>query len=165
VDRKRLIAGGGLLVFLMILFVSGASFLNEWRSKPGEVANRAPLPGLGYCSAQQSRPCILSFQLHPGGGMVMNILARGYSQEFYVKVRQAQQEYIYECKKTERYSIQVTCTGETLPVGEALSFRIISSAENTTLAEGSFPVIGLALATPEVYLTPTYVPAFDRPPK
>jgi hypothetical protein len=97
--------------------------------------------------------------------MIINILTDGRSADFYVKVEQGERETIYECQKVEGLSTNLACTGEKLPVGEALSFVIVSSEEDIALAEGTFPIIGLAIATPEIFVTPTFIPAFDRPPK
>lgn len=94
--------------------------------------------------------------------MVINILVHGSSPDFYVKIKRETGEHVYECEKAKTYSINVYCTGDTMPAGETLSFLLISTKENATLAEGSFPIIGLALATPEVYRTPT---PFHREPR
>ena len=154
-----------LVLILSIVCVSGASLLRkEWQSRQGRLGQREPLPGLAYCSSRQSRPCVLSFNHLPQGGMVINILAHGYSPDFFVKIEREGQEYIYECKKARRYSTTVTCTGQTLPVGEDLLFRLISIQDNLTLATGRFPIIGVALATPDVYFTPTPV-TVDRQPR
>ena len=165
-NRKQRIAGAILLDLLIILCIAGSILaLNEWESRQGIVAQREPLPGFGYCSASQSRPCILSFNSNPDGTMAINILAKGYSEDFYVKIRHAEDEHIYTCKKDEKYSIHVSCTGEALPVGETLSFLVISTGDNSVLAEGSFPIIGIALATPEIRITPTPISVFDNLPK
>jgi hypothetical protein len=164
VGRKQLIAGIVLFVVLMILCVSGSSIaLNEWKNRRGHVGHREPLPGLGYCSSKQIRPCILSFNLNPNGGMLINILVRGFSEDFYVKTKHKGSEYIYECKKNSQYSTHVSCTGKTMPIGEMFSFLIVSTEENVTLAEGSFSIVGLALATPEIAITPT--PLINHSPR
>jgi hypothetical protein len=122
------------------------------------------LPGFAYCSATDLRPCILSFNANPDGTIVINLLAKGYSEDFYLKIRREEDERSYTCKRARRYSTRVACTGAALPVGEALSFLVIATESNAILAEGTFPIIGLALATPEVYFTPTPI-LIDRPPK
>jgi hypothetical protein len=166
VDRKRWIARLAWLAVAAILFLSiSIIVLNEWKSRQGQVDHREPLPGFSYCSSKQIRPCILSFNLNPGGGMLINILANGSAPDFHVKIRHEERDYVYECTKAERYSIHVSCTGASLPVGETVSFLIVSTDENITLAEGSFPIIGMALATPNIAMTPTHIPSFDRPPK
>lgn len=165
-NRKFWIAGAILLVvILMIACISGARLLlNEWQSRPGRLGQREPLPGLAYCSPKQIRPCILSFHLNAEGGMVIDLLAHGYSPDFYVQIERQDSEYIYECRKARKYSTSVACTGQTLPVGEDLLFRVVSIEGNMTLAAGSFPIIGMALATPDVYFTPTPV-NIDRNPR
>jgi hypothetical protein len=165
VDRKRLSAGIALLAILIVLCIFGSNIVrNEWKSRQGQIGQREPLPGLGYCSSKQVRPCILSIDLSPGGDMLIDILVHGSSPDFYLKIEREGSEHMYECKKAESYSINVHCTGDILPAGETMSFLLISSAENSTLAEGSFPIIGLALATPDIAITPTPI-TIDRPPR
>lgn len=95
--------------------------------------------------------------------MVINILTDRSSPDFYIKIRSEAGEQMYECKRAREYSTHVTCMGESMPVGETLSFLILSKEENTTLAEGSFPIIGMALATPEISISPT--PFTHREPR
>jgi len=165
VDRKPWIAGIIFLVLVVLCISGGSLALNEWKSRQGQVGHREPLPGFTYCSSEQARPCILSFNLHPGGGMVIHILVNARLPNFYMKIKREEGEQFYECKKASRYSTQAACTGETMPVGETLSFLIISAEDHTTLAEGSFPIIGMAFATPEIYATPTPIPPIERPPR
>lgn len=96
---------------------------------------------------------------------MINILAKAYSPDFYMKIKREADEQFYECKKARRYSTQVACAGATMPVGQTMSFLIISAEDHTTLAEGSFAIIGMAFATPEIYATPTPIPPIERPPR
>lgn len=96
--------------------------------------------------------------------MLIDVLVHAASPDFYLKIKDEQREYIYECEKAKSYSINVHCTGNTMPVGKILSFSLISKEENITLAEGSFPIIGLALATPDIAMTPTPI-TIDHPPR
>ena len=59
------------------------------------------------------------------------------------------------CEKVNTFSTSVYCTGKALPVGEVLQFFIISLNEDVVLAQGNFPIIGMALAAPGDYLQPT----------
>ena len=89
--------------------------------------------------------------------MLVNVLTPGLSfPDFYLKIIHSKGENIYECEKVERFSTSVYCIGEAMRLGEVLQFMIISVDEEATLAEGSFAIIGLALATPEFAdLSPT----------
>ncbi len=163
-NRKQWIAGAVLLVVLMILCTYGSvTTLNKSKER-GSVGQREPLPDFGYCSSKEIKPCVSSFDLDPGGSMVISVLTNS-PENFYIKIKQAENELIYECTRAKEYSIQVSCQGEALPAGEMLDFLVISTSKNTTLAQGNFSIIGMALATPEIAITPTYVPAFDHRPR
>ena len=166
VHRKRLIVGTALLVAFMILCLSGSAVAwNEWKNRRGYVGYHEPLPGFAYCSSRQIKPCIVSISLNSSGGMVIDILVNNSLPDFYLKIRDEADEHFYDCQKTSWYSIHVSCTGEAMPVGKTLSFSLVSTRGSVTLAEGSFPIIGMALATPEIYFTPTPLSPFDRPPR
>jgi hypothetical protein len=166
VNRNRLIVGLVILaVFTTLVIIGSISLLRPWNSKPAETGQREPLAGLSYCSSDQIRPCVLSFSLDANGNMIINILADRQATNVYLKVRQGERETIYPCEKVEGISTSLACTGAKMPVGEAFSFVLVSTEEDIALAEGTFPIIGLGIATPEVFVTPTFVPAFDRPPK
>ncbi len=163
-DRKLLSTGLVSLV-LMILCIFGLFIvLNELKAKPGRIGYHDPLPDFGYCNSQQLRPCVLSFNLDPDGEMIINILTDSL-KGFYIKIIHEEAESMYACTRARQYSANVACRGEAMPIGETLSFFVISTEEDATLAQGSFPIIGMALATPEVAITPTYVPAFDHRPR
>ena len=164
-NQNRLSAG--LITFvavLLILVISGSVILiREWKSGQAQVGHRSPLPGLGYCSSKQITPCILSFNLDSHGNMVINMLTDGRSApNFYLKIQQDGGENIYKCQKVKGFSTSVACVGESMPVGEVFQFLMISTRDDTLLAQGSFPIIGLALATPEIFLTPTPLPPHYR---
>lgn len=166
VNRNRLIAGIVILAVFMALVLFGSIILlRQWNSRQAVTGQREPLQGLRYCSSNQTRPCILSFRLDATGNMIIDLLTDRRATNVYLRVRQDEHETIYKCQNVQGFSTNLACTGEKLPVGEAFSFVMVSTTNNLPLAEGTFPIIGLAIATPEIFVTPTYVPAFDRPPK
>lgn len=166
VNRNRLIAGFVILaVFTSLVIIGSVILIRSWNSKPAETGQREPLAGLSYCSSRQLRPCVLSFSLDENGNMIINMLADRQATNVYLKVRQGERETIYPCEKVQGFSSSLACTGAKMPVGEAFSFVVVSTEADIALAEGTFPIIGLGIATPEVFVTPTFVPAFDRPPK
>ena len=156
-NRNRAIAGVILLAILMILMLPGAVLLfREWQSRQARVDQRSPIPSLRYCSSKQVTPCILSFNLTPDGNMLVNLLTNSRSlTNFYLKIRHNQIENVYKCRRVKRFSSSVTCLGKAMPSGEVLEFLIVSINEDIVLAEGSFPIIGLAIATPAFALSPT----------
>jgi len=145
-----------LAVLIILVTVVSVSLFSNWNSRRGHVNQRTPLLSLGYCSTKQVKPCILSFTLDSDGSMSINIQIDSSSPpDFYLKVRQDEGESIYKCQKVKGFSTSVACIGKALPPGEVLQFLMLSTDEDILLAEGSFPIIGLAVATPEIVLTPT----------
>lgn len=155
-NRKQWITGTVLLILLAILCISGVMLAwNKWKGERGSIGQREVLPGIGYCSPRKIMPCILSFDLDSNGGMVVNVLVDVSTEDFYIKIRHKTGELLYECTRATEYSSHVTCTGKAAPVGEMLTFLLVSKEKDTTLAKGGFPIIGMALATPEINMTPT----------
>ena len=165
-NRNRLIVGlFTLAVFLTLAIFGSIILLRQWNSRQAEVSQREPLQSLGYCSSNPVRPCILSFRLNSRGRMVINVLIdRSAPRNFYLKIRQDRAESIYRCRKVADSSTNFSCRGERMPIGEPLQFLMLSTKKNTLLAEGSFSIIGLAIATPEIALPPT-PPVFNHPPR
>ena len=156
VNRNRLIVGLVILVVLMILMISGSAILlREWNGGQAKVGQRVPIPSLSYCSSNQVRPCVLSFNLDSDDKMLINMLIDRSSPGFYIKIKYGLGENIYPCGKSQGSSTSISCVGKAMPPGEILQFLLISKSKDITLAEGRFPIIGLALATPEVALSPT----------
>jgi hypothetical protein len=154
-----------LAVFMALILLGSITLLLEWNSRQPETGRREPLPSLSYCSSSQLRPCVLSFSLDTRENMVINILTDHRATNVYLKVKQGERENIYKCQTVEGFSSNLACSGEELPPGEAFSFLVVSAKDDIPFAEGTFPIIGLAVATPNIFVTPTFIPAFDRPPK
>jgi hypothetical protein len=165
VNHNRLIVGLVIFAAVIILMISGAVILlREWNGGQAKVSQRVPIPSLRYCSSDQARPCILSFHLDSDGNMLINMLIERSSPGFYVKINYPSGENIYQCRNTKGSSASVSCIGKAMPVGEVLQFLLISKKEDILLAEGRFPIIGLALATPEVATTPVSETPFTPMP-
>jgi hypothetical protein len=156
VNRNRLIAGGTILVFL-VLIIPGSIFLRkEWQSRQAQVEQREPLQGLGYCSPEQITPCIVSFSLDADSRMIVSVLTDGPSfPNFYLKIRHGKGENIYPCQRVKGFSTSVYCTGAVLPLGEVFQFFLLATNGDRVLAQGNFSIIGLALGTPEIFVSPT----------
>jgi len=152
VNRNRLIAGGALLVFLLILLPGSVLLRNEWKSRQASVNEREPVPDLGYCSSDPVTPCIVSFSLDADGQMLVNVMTEGTSYpNIYLKIRHSQGENIYPCRRVERFSTSVYCTGRTLSLGEIFQFFVLTANGDRLLAQGNFSIIGMAISTMDVF--------------
>ena len=148
-NRKRLILGASLAALLILLVVSGLTLFR--RGRPAQVDQRSPLQRLAYCSPDQVTPCIVSFSLDANGKMLVSLFTSGaFYPDFYLKIKQNGEQHIYSCQKASKFATSVYCTGAVLPLGQLFQFSIFSLREDVLLAEGDFPIIGLALGTPVV---------------
>ena len=155
VNRNRLILGISISIVLVIL-ISGLVLWRQSQRGQARVDQRFPLQGLKYCSPSPVTPCVVSFSLDAKGNMLVSFLTDGaFYPDFYLKIKAGKEEHIYVCEKVNTFSTSVYCTGKAMPVGEVLQFFIISLNEDVVLAQGNFPIIGMALAAPGDYLPPT----------
>jgi hypothetical protein len=155
VTQKRLILGISLVV-LLFLAIAGFVFFREWRRDQASVNKRYPLQALKYCSSSPVTPCVVSFSQDANGNMLVSFLTDGaFYPDFYLKITAGERNHIYVCEKANTLATSVYCTGKALPVGEVLQFYVISVNGDVVLAQGSFPIIGIALAGPDTFLSPT----------
>jgi hypothetical protein len=166
VSWNRSFVGLTILIASLIFLVSAPLIRREWERRQPGTGQRAPLPILRYCSPGGTRPCIEFFSLDPRGGMLIYLQSANLgSPEFNLKIRHAENEKLYVCRRTSWSSLQVTCTGEAMPVGQGLLLQVISKEDDTVLASGTLPIVGLGLATPHLATTPTAVPLFQHLPR
>jgi hypothetical protein len=157
VNRKRLILGTSISALFIILTISGLASFRDSQSKQARVDQRFPLRRLSYCSSDEVTPCIVSFSLGQDGDMIVSFLTTGaFYPDFYLKIKQGNEQHIYSCQKVSKFATSVYCTGAALPLGQVFQFSIFSLKEDVLLAEGNFSIIGLAIGTPGIALfTPT----------
>lgn len=155
-SRNRLIAG---LLILLVFFLLICYFLiSSLFRKPEQpkIGSHSPVDTLTYCSEDQQGLCIVAFSQILDGDMQVNIQTPyTHYPEFVLTINRNGQESTYTCKPMENSAIGVVCTGASQAPGETLNFKIISKNLGTVLAEGNFPIIGIALITPESPSTET----------
>lgn len=163
---NRSFTGIVILAISLILVVSAPSILREWERRQPGMGDREPLPGLRYCSPGGLSPCVESFSLNPRGGMVVYMQTTDLSApDFNLRIRHAEREKLYACRRPDRSSLRIICTGDAMPVGQELLLLMVSKEDDAVLAAGTLSIIGMALATPDLATTPTSVPLFERPPR
>jgi hypothetical protein len=159
VNRTRLIRGISIAAVLILLSISGLVLFKEREKRQARVDQRVPLQGLGYCTSNQITPCVVSFSQDSDKNMLVNLLTEGaFYPDFYLKIKTDEKDHIYVCRKVNTFATSVYCTGKVLPIGEVFQFLIFSLNEDILLAQGNLSIIGMALATPEVFVSPTPAP-------
>ena len=148
-NRSRLIlAGVGLFVVLMIILAG----VGIWRLRniPSSANQKTLILKLSYCSSEDIKPCIVSFSQDGNSNMSVNVLVPSFSfPNFYLIINREAEEHRYECEKVKDVPNNFTCIGREMFPGEPLQFILVATRDNTVLAEGSFVILGLMLATPE----------------
>lgn len=159
-NRNHLIAGLAAVALLCILNMAGiGNLLLREMNKPAPASKRVLVTELSYCGANDIKPCIVSFRLDTDNNMLVNILTPDSSYpDFYLKINNAYEENLYQCRRAKDVPFQVECIGREMYPGESLHFVLISSSDERVLAEGNFAIIGLLLATPGGEATETVTP-------
>lgn len=154
VNRKQWIIAGILItVFLVVGIIL---LLNNNPDEPADTGQGTPVPALVYCSEEQVRPCVVSFSLDADGNMLVNILLPELSfPNFHLKIIRGENEADYRCQRVTTTLDSAYCIGEKMPPGELLHLKLISTRDETLLAEGDLSIIGLALPTVAV-VSPTF---------
>lgn len=121
------------------------------RGDNGVDANRkVPVVELAYCSDGQVKPCIVSFGVDADDKMLVNLLLPDVSfPAFHMKIVRGGDETSYQCQRLDTTLDSAYCIGEKMPPGEILHLMLISTSDETLLAEGDLSIIGLAFLAPE----------------
>lgn len=154
--QMRLFSGVAILAIVLLLAL-GVIFQSVQSLSPDpQIGHRSPAARLTYCAPDDPRLCVVSFsQLIDGNMQVHFKLPRTLYPEFTLVINRYGVESIYECERTEKRGISVACTGASQVPGEVLQFKVFSQKQGFLMAEGKFPIIGIALATPEFLGTET----------
>lgn len=152
-NRKQWIVAG----IILVLIVSGIMFLQRSSDGPKEAVQNQPVASLGYCSEEDNRPCVVSFSVDARDNMLINILLPDLSfPNFRLTIVHGGGETRYACQRIGSAVNNAYCAGPKLPPGEILTLKMISTRDESLLAQGdlsiiglAFPTLGIALATPQ----------------
>lgn len=154
-NRTRLIRGISIAAVLL-LSIFGLVLFRQWEKRQARVGQRFPLQGLSYCTSNQITPCVVSFGQDSHDNMIVSFLTDGaFYPDFYLMIKTGEKDHIYVCRKASTFATSVYCEGQILPLGQMFQFLIFSLKEDILLAQGNFPIIGMALVTPGVFVSPT----------
>ena len=159
-NRKQWVIAG---IIVIVLFTIGIIFLLNKRSgEPTEAVTNAPVSNLVYCNDDQVKPCIVSFGIDADGNMLVNLLLPDISfPRFYLKIVRGEEDVLYECRRVISAPNNAYCIGSMLAPGETLHLMFLSTIDDSLLAQGDLPIIGLAFPTLEIAIptnTPTMTP-------
>jgi len=114
---------------------------------------------LRYCKPEDTRLCVVSFGQIEGGDMLVNFqLPSVIYPPFTLVINRYGVESAYKCTRTKGFLGGMTCSGAPQTPGEILQFKVVAQKDGSLIAEGKFPIIGIAISTPEIISTTTETP-------
>ncbi len=158
-QQRWLIIGVAALALLLVLVIVALVRSVLPHDSRSQIGHRSPAASLTYCSPQDARLCVVSFDQVEGGDMRVSLQVPSvFYPEFRLVINRFGVESTYECKQATRISMGVICAGASQVPGETLQFKVISVRDGILLAEGKFQIIGISISTPEDLSTPTETP-------
>jgi len=144
------------LVFAILIVIGLRAIFPQTATDPATANQKHAFAELGYCNASDVKPCIVSFATDTENHMLVNLITpRPTYPEFYLTIANDRIENHYECTRLKDVPTNILCTGPLMYPGEPLHFTLMASDDGRLLAEGSFNIIGLMLATPAIEPTST----------
>lgn len=147
-SRNRLILLGSILLGVVLISIIALVGIFRFLSNRQAGNARSHIVPLGYCTASDIKPCIVSFSVDSDNQMLVNILIPAGYSDFYLTISSDSAENKYECERLPDFPNNVTCTGAQMYPGPQLHFLLISTLTGQTFAKGDFAIIGLMLPSP-----------------
>ena len=163
-QQRWLIAAVAILAVILLLILVAIFRSIKGQDPSPQIGHRSPAAELGYCVSEDPNLCIVSFGQIEGGDMLVNFqLPRPLYPNFSLVINRFGVDSSYECQRMKGLSTGVICTGPSQVPGEMLQFKVFSTKDGTLLAAGKFPIIGIAISTPENSETGTPEEALTEP--
>ena len=132
----------GILV-IILLGLMGTALL-RWASSDSN--DRVALK-ITYCGSSPEELCILSFSRDLEENMVINLFVPDPDfPDFYLKIKRAAAESVYECQKSEEVPSDVYCFGPLIGLQEKMEISLISKADDQLLASGKLTLLAVLLS-------------------
>jgi hypothetical protein len=140
----------------------------------------------GYCGAELTELCVLSFGRDAHGNSIINFFAPEDFPDFYLRIQHFDRESIYVCIRNEETPTSVLCMGDVIHLNERVEIGVLSAEDYSPLAGGTFtltailissqtwdlrtptartptPVSSTQSPTPQTGRTPTLTPSVSYP--
>jgi len=145
-ERKTLwmlLAGGGILALIALVAVRSLLY-----REPPDEPRQEPDVKVGYCGAELSELCILSFGRDAEGNALIDLFVPEEDfPDFYLKIYRAVGDSRYECSVLEGVPSRVTCVGPALNLNEQIEVELVSLADDRPLAIGRFLIKAFLIAS------------------
>ncbi len=137
----------GVVVLVLLLLV--------WRivslQKAASEAVPEPVLKIGYCGVEPEELCVLSFGRDVDENMVVNIFSPDHKlPAFYLKIKRAAWESVYECEKDKEVRTNVFCYGDMVNLQERMEISLFSKKDDQLIAMGDFTLKAILLSEPSL---------------
>lgn len=133
---------------LLCLFVLVQFGVRTFRSQ--ETPTPAAIPaGVGYCGAELTELCILSFGRDVDGNTIVNLFVpeRDFP-DFYLIASRVTGEYLFECSRSRNVPTSVYSVGSALNLGERVEFSVFAQEDDRLLAKGGLVLKAFLISAP-----------------
>jgi len=133
---------------LLCLFVLVQFGVRTFRSQETPTPTAIPV-GVGYCGAELTELCILSFGRDVDGNTVVNLFVpeRDFP-DFYLIASRMTGEYLFECLRSRNIPTSVYCVGSALNLGERVEFSVFAQEDDRLLAKGGLILKAFLISAP-----------------
>jgi hypothetical protein len=116
-------------------------------SQTAEATVEPPL-SFGYCGAELTELCILSFGRDADGNAIINFFVpeRDFP-DFYLKISRFNGESVYVCVRSEEVPTSVICMGDVINLNERIEISIMSIEDYRLLARGRFTLTAILISS------------------
>jgi hypothetical protein len=148
VSNKWIVASVLGLVLLALLTVFIWRKFSAVQTEP-DVAARSSVSKIGYCGAELTELCILSFGRDADGNTVVNLFVpeRDFP-DFYLIASRVTGEYLFECSRNRNVPTSVYCVGSALNLGERVEFFVFAQEDDRLLAKGGLVLKAFLISAP-----------------
>ena len=156
--RSRLFVLAGIILLALLAVTWRIVSLQKAASK----VDVEPVLKIGYCGTEPDELCILSFGRDVDENMVVNIFSPNRKfPEFYVKIKRAAGESVYECEKDKEIRTNVFCYGDLANLQERMEVRLFAKEDERLLAMGDFTLKALLISEPSVAENSEDIPTLE----
>jgi hypothetical protein len=140
----------GVSVFILLALIGGMAIGRALSEKP------EPALKLSYCGAVPGELCVLSFGRDLENNMIISLFVPDRDfPGFYMKVKRAAGESIYECQKNEVAPTNVYCIGESIGLQEKMEIDLVSNEDGRLLAVGKLTLHAVLLSPVQILEAPS----------
>lgn len=138
------IAGIFALVCIVLLAMFGWTAFSQ-RGTPSPTSEP---DAFGYCGAELSELCVVSFGRDAFGDTIVNLyVPQKTYPPFYLNIVRRSGEGRYECVGNKSIKTSFYCTGDPINLGEGFEIQMLSEKDDRLLARGTFTLTAFLVTT------------------